>query len=104
MHQHSFSRPMTRVPQRSFRIAIHHDYVAGGWTLVSIRFSTRVLLLDEKRDAFLRTLVYLGGYCTIDQAQKLGLGNSARVVAELKSLENARFLRQIARDPVIYQV
>jgi hypothetical protein len=75
------------------------------WIFVSIRFSQRLLLLDEGRDAFLRTLVYLGGYCTVDQAQKLGLANSpTRVVAQLKALEQSGFLRQIAHYPVIHQV
>ena len=72
---------------------------------MSIRFSKRLLLLDETRDAFLRRLVYLGGYCTVEQAQKLGLGNSpTRVVAQLQALKNAGFLRQIANYPVVYQV
>jgi hypothetical protein len=75
------------------------------WIFVSIRFSQRLLLLDEGRDAFLRTLVYLGGYCTVDQAQKLGLANSpTRVVAQLKALEQSGFLRQIANYPVVHQV
>jgi hypothetical protein len=75
------------------------------WIFVSIRFSQRVLLLDECRAAFLRTLVYLGGYCTVEQAQKLGIANSpTRVSAQLEVLKNAGFLRQIAKYPVIYQV
>src|SRR5262249_10240127 len=65
----------------------------------------RLLLLDECRAAFLRTLVYLGGYCTVEQAQKLGLANSpTRVSAQLEVLKNGGFLRQIANYPVIYQV
>lgn len=106
MRRHSFSRLMTRaVPQRFLRTAIHHDYLAGVWIFVSIRFSKRVLLLDESRDVFLRTLVYLGGYCTVEQAQKLGLAHSpTRVVAQLEALKNAGFLRQIANYPVIHQV
>jgi len=105
MRRHSFSRPIARVPQRFVRTAIHHDYVDGAWTFVSIRFSKRLLLLDECRGAFLRTLVYLGGYCTVEQAQKLGLANSpSRVVAQLQLLQNAGFLRQIANYPVIHQV
>jgi hypothetical protein len=105
MRRHSFSRPIARVPQRFFRTAIHHDYVDGVWIFVNIRFSKRLLLLDESREAFLRTLVYLGGYCTLEQAQKLGLANSpTRVAAQLQVLENAGFLRQIANYPVIHQV
>src|SRR5689334_22942953 len=104
MRRHSFS-PMTRIPQRFVRTAIHHYYVDGVWIFVSIRFSQRLLLLDERRGAFLRTLVYLGGYCTVEQAEKLGLANSpSRVVAQLQLLQNAGFLRQIANYPVIYQV
>ena len=61
----------------NFVLPIHTDYVMGVWTFMSIRFSQRLLLLDERRDVFLRTLVYLGGYCTIEQAQKLGLASSA---------------------------
>jgi hypothetical protein len=105
MRRHSFSRPIVRVPQRFVRTAIHHDYVDGVWIFVSIRFSKRLLLLDESREAFLRTLVYLGGYCTLEQAQRLGLANSpTRVAAQLQVLENAGFLRQIANYPVIHQV
>jgi hypothetical protein len=105
MRRHSFSRSIARVPQRFARTAIHHDYVDGVWIFVSIRFSKRLLLLDESRDAFLRTLVYLGGYCTVEQAEKLGLANSpTRVAAQLQVLKNAGFLRQIANYPVIHQV
>lgn len=105
MRRHSSSRPIARVPKRFCRTAIHHNYVAGVWIFVSNRFSERILLLDERRDAFLRTLVYLGGYCTAEQAQKLGLANSpTRAVAQLKALEHIGFLRQIAHYPVIHQV
>src|SRR5216110_1579276 len=86
-------------------LAIHSHYVIGAWIFVSIRFSQRLLLLDEQSDLFLRTLLYLGGYCTIEQAQKLGLANSAtRVVAHLEALKKLGFLKQIASYPVIYQV
>jgi hypothetical protein len=105
MHRHSSSRPTTRVPRRFVRTAIHHYYIAGVWIFVINRFSERLLLLDERRDAFLRALVYLGGYCTVEQALQLGLANSpTRVVAQLKALEQIGFLRQIARYPVIHQV
>jgi hypothetical protein len=91
-------------PQRS-TLAIHSHYIVGVWIFVSIRFSQRLLLLDEPRDAFLRTLVYLGGYCTVEQAQKLGLANSVtRVVAHLEALKKGGFVRQISHYPVIYQV
>src|SRR5579885_2306446 len=105
MLRHSFSRPINHVPQRFVRTAIHHDYVDGVWIFVSIRFSQRLLLLDDCRAAFLRTLVHLGGYCTVEQAQKLGLANSpTRVAVQLEVLKNAGFLRQIANYPVIHQV
>src|SRR5215470_2108306 len=84
---------------------IHTHYFIGAWILVSIRFSKRLLLLDERSNDFLRTLVLLGGYCTIEQAQKLGLANSARrVVARLEALKQSGFLKQIVHYPVIYQV
>ncbi len=57
-------------------LAIHSHYIAGVWIFVSIRFSQRLLLLDEPRDTFLRTLVYLGCYCTIEQAQIFVAGSS----------------------------
>ena len=62
---------------------------------MSICFSKRLLLLDERSDDFLKTLVYLGGYCTIEQAQKFGLANSARrVVARLEALKQSGFLKK----------
>jgi hypothetical protein len=85
--------------------AIHSYHFIGVWIFVSIRFSKRLLLLDERSNDFLKTLVYLGGYCTIEQAQRLGLANSpTRVVAHLEALKKLGFARQIARYPVIYQV
>jgi hypothetical protein len=63
------------------------------------------LLLDERSNDFLKTLVFLGGYCTVEQAQRLGLANSpTRVVARLEALKQNRFLKQVTRYPVIYQV
>jgi hypothetical protein len=89
----------------NFVLPIHTDYVMGVWIFMSIRFSQRLLLSDERTDAFLRTLVYLGGYGTVEQAQKLGLANSpTRIVAHLESLNTVGFLRQIAQYPAIYQV
>ena len=83
-------------------LPIHTHYFIGAWISVSIRFSKRLLLLDERSDDFLKTLVYLGGYCTIEQAQKLGLANSAtRVVARLEALKQSGFLKQIAHYPVV---
>jgi hypothetical protein len=95
---------MNRRSQTS-KLPIHTHYFIGAWIFVSIRFSKRLLLLDERSDDFLKTLVYLGGYCTIEQAQKLGLANSARrVVARLEALKQSGFLKQIAHYPVVYQV
>jgi hypothetical protein len=86
-------------------LPIHTHYFIGAWIFVSIRFSKRLLLLDERSNDFLKTLVYLGGYCTIEQAQRLGLANSTtRVVARLEALKQTGFLKQIAHYPVIYQV
>jgi hypothetical protein len=74
---------MNRRSQTS-NLPIHTHYFIGAWTFVSIRFSKRLLLLDERSNHFLKALVHLGGYCTGEQAQRLGLANSAtRVVAHL---------------------
>jgi hypothetical protein len=95
---------MNRRSQISSTIHSHH-YFIGARIFVSIRFSKRLLLLDERSNDFLKTLVHLGGYSTVEQAQRLGLANSAtRVVAHLEALKKLGFLRQIARYPVIYQV
>ncbi len=86
-------------------LPIHTLYFIGAWIFVSIRFAKRLQLLDERSNDFLKTLVLLGGYCTIEQAQKLGLANSpTRVVARLAALKQSGFLKQIARYPVIHQV
>jgi len=86
-------------------LPIHTHYLIGAWIFVSIRFSKRLLLLDERSNDFLKILVHLGGYCTVDLAQKLGLANSpTRVVARLEALKQNGFLRQVAHYPVIYQV
>jgi hypothetical protein len=90
---------------QSPNLPIHSHYFIGAWIFVNIRFSQRLLQLDERSDVFLKTLVFLGGYCTIEQAQKLGLANSpTRAVARLEGLKKLGFLRQIAHYPVIYQV
>jgi hypothetical protein len=68
-------------------------------------FSGRLALLDERADEFLKTVAYLGGYCSAEQAQRLGIGRSpTRVLAHLRDLERASFLRKVARYPVVYQV
>lgn len=86
-------------------LPIHTHYLIGAWIFVSIRFAKRLLRLDERSNEFLKTLVLLGGYCAIEQAQKLELANSARrVMARLEALRQSGFLRQVAHYPVIYQV
>ncbi len=73
--------------------------------LMSIRFSDRLAALDEKAGEFLRTLGYLGGYCTVEQARRLDLANSTtRVLERLRKLENAGFLRRVISYPLLYQV
>lgn len=90
---------------QSPNLPIQSHYFIGAWIFVSIRFSQRLLQLDERSDVFLKTLVFLGGYCTIEQAQRLGIANSpTRAAARLEGLKKLGFLRQIAHYPVIYQV
>lgn len=73
--------------------------------LMACRFSKRLALLDERADDFLRTLALLGGYCTAEQAQRLRVAQSpTRVLAYLRGLERAGFLRKVAAYPVVYQV
>lgn len=68
-------------------------------------FSGRLALLDEGTDEFLKTIACLGGYCSAEQALRLGIACSpTRVFAHLRDLERADFLRKVARYPVVYQV
>jgi hypothetical protein len=68
-------------------------------------FSGRLALLDERADEFLKTVAYLGGYCSAEQAQRLGIARSpTQVLAHLRDLERAGFLRKVAGYPVVYQV
>src|SRR5207244_9128295 len=54
---------------------------------------------------FLRTLAYMGGYCTVDQVRRLDLANSpTRVLERLKGLERAGFLRRVVLYPLVYQI
>lgn len=70
-----------------------------------VRFAPRSLVLDDLADWFLRRLVDLGGYCTVNQARRLGVAASpTRTRAKLRELERARFLRRVTRYPVVYQV
>lgn len=61
--------------------------------------------MDEKIGSFLKIVTELGGYCTLEQAKALGLANSnTRVLAHLRGLERAGFLRRVADYPVVYQI
>ena len=91
--------------QRPTVIAIHDKYVIGVWMRMSIRFSNRLASLEERASEFLRTLGYLGGYCTAEQARRFDLANSAtRVLERLKKLECTGFLRRVVTYPLVYQV
>src|SRR5205807_2009089 len=59
---------------------IHHYCDIGVWTRMAIRFSERVAFVDDRTDKFLTTLARLGGYCTVEQAQAMGLASSASQV------------------------
>ena len=87
-------------------IISHHEAGSSGvWVLMVCRFSKRLVLLDDRADDFLKTLVLLGGYCTVEQAGGLGIARSpTRVLAHLRGLERAGFLRKLPGYPVVYQV
>ncbi len=69
------------------------------------RFRDRVGILDERSQHFLKTVAWLGGYVTPEQAQELGIRNSAtRVHVQLKDLESWRFIKPVSAYPAIYQV
>jgi hypothetical protein len=69
------------------------------------RFQSRTALMDEKTEGFLKIVTELGGYCTLEQAKALGLANSdTRVLAYLRGLERAGFVRRVADYPVVYQI
>ena len=84
---------------------IQHYCDIGVWTRMAIRFSERVAFVDDHTDEFLTTLARLGGYCTVEQAQAMGLANSSsQVQALLNGLERAGFLRRVAEYPLVYQI
>ncbi len=84
---------------------IHHYCDIGVWTRMAIRFSGRVAFVDDRTDKFLTTLARLGGYCTVEQAQAMGLASSpSQVQALLNGLERTVFLRRVAEYPLVYQV
>jgi DNA-binding Lrp family transcriptional regulator len=72
---------------------------------MNVRFSNRLASQDERTGEFLRTLGYLGGYCTADQARRLDLANSpTRVLERLRKLDSNGFLRRVTSYPLLYQV
>ena len=69
------------------------------------RFRDRVGVLDERSRCFLKTVAWLGGYVTPEQAQELGIRNSVtRVHVQLKDLESWGFIKPVSAYPAIYQV
>jgi hypothetical protein len=69
------------------------------------RFRDRLGILDKRSQHFLKTVAWLGGYVTPEQAQELGIRNSVtRVHVQLKDLESWRFIKPISAYPAIYQV
>jgi hypothetical protein len=69
------------------------------------RFRDRVGILDERSQHFLKTVAWLGGYVTPEQAQELGIRNSVtRVHVQLKDLESWGFIKPVSAYPAIYQV
>ncbi len=69
------------------------------------RFRDRASVLDDRSRRFLTTVAWLGGYVTPEQAQLLGVRNSApRVHVQLKDLEDWDFLKRVGVYPSIYQV
>ena len=69
------------------------------------RFSDRVRILDDRSQRFLKTVAWLGGYVTPDQAQELGMRNSTtRVHSQLNDLESWGFIKRAAAYPTVYHV
>lgn len=69
------------------------------------RYQQRSGFVDDPAETFLQTLVWLGGYCTSEQARRLGIAASTtRVFARLRNLARRGFLRRVAPYPVVYQV
>lgn len=72
---------------------------------MAIRFSERVAFVDDRADSFLTTVAQLGGYCTVEQAQAMGVANSpSQAQAQLSGLERAGFLRRVVQYPLVYQI
>jgi hypothetical protein len=69
------------------------------------RFYRRLSVLDDSAQQFLKTVAWLGGYVTTEQAQRLGIRNSIpRVHVGLKDLESWGFIKRVALYPAVYQV
>lgn len=69
------------------------------------RFADRALTLDARTNDFLRLLVNLGGYCTVEQARRLALADSTKQTRRrLRELQAEGFLRRVSRYPIVYQV
>ena len=69
------------------------------------RFRDRASVLDDRSRRFLTTVAWLGGYVTPEQAQLLGIRNSAsRGHVLLKDLEDWGFIKRVGVYPSIYQV
>ena len=69
------------------------------------RFQDRSVELDQRTECFLKTVAWLGGYVTAEQAQELGIRNSGpRVHGQLKDLEAWGFLNRVTTYPAVYQV
>jgi hypothetical protein len=67
-----------------------------------VSFRNRSICVDEVSQDFLTRLIYLGGYCTAQQAQELVVSDS-QARTRLKMLERLRFLRRVTKYPVVYQ-
>src|SRR5207237_9982441 len=84
---------------------IHHYCDIGVWTRMAIRFSERVAFVDGGTERFLIRLGRLGGDCTVEQAQGLGLANSpSQEQPQLNGLESAGFLRGVAGYPLVSEL
>jgi hypothetical protein len=69
------------------------------------RFRDRAAILDGRSQHFLKTVAWLRGYVTPEQARELGIRDSTtRVHAQLKDLESWRFIKPVSAYPAIYQV
>jgi hypothetical protein len=69
------------------------------------RFLDRIGILEERSQHFLKTVAWLGGYVTPEQAQELGIRNSVtRVHVQLKDLESWGFIKPVSAYPAIYQI